>query len=69
MWEDLAQFLPAWVRPFLPPLCPGTKVLMVRENAEKGKSKLLPGEASEKTTPPQPAAISKIYPEIEWPPE
>ena len=42
---------------------------MVRENAEKGKSKLLPGEASEKSTQLQPAAISKIYPEIEWPPE
>ena len=29
VWEDLARFPPAWVRPFLPPLCPGTKVLMV----------------------------------------
>ena len=43
--------------------------MIVRENAEKGKSKLLPGEASKKSTPLQPAAITKIYPEIEWPPE
>ena len=42
---------------------------MVRENAEKEKSKLLPGEASKNSTPPQPAAFSKIYLEIEWPPE
>ena len=42
---------------------------MVRENAEKEKSKLLPREASKNSTPPQPAAFSKIYLEIEWPPE
>ena len=42
---------------------------MVRENAEKEKSKLLPREASKNSTPPQPAVFSKIYPEIEWPPE
>ena len=69
VWEVLVRFPPAWVRPFLPPLCPGTKVLMVRENAEKEKSKLLPREASKNSTPPQPAVFSKIYPEIEWPPE
>ena len=69
VWEDLARFPPAWVRPFLPPLRPGTKVLTVRENAEKEKLKPFPEGASEKSTPSQPAAVSKIYPEIEEPPE
>ena len=29
VWEDLVRFPPAWVRPFLPLLHPGTKVLTV----------------------------------------
>jgi hypothetical protein len=29
VWEDLAQYLPLWVRPFLPPLCPDTRILAV----------------------------------------
>jgi hypothetical protein len=43
--------------------------LTVQENAEKEKLKPLTEEVSEKSTPPQPAAVSKIYPEIEEPPE
>ena len=27
VWEDLARYPPPWVRPFLPPLRPGTKIL------------------------------------------
>ena len=29
VWEDLARYPPAWVCPFLPPLCLGTKILAV----------------------------------------
>lgn len=36
VWEDLAGYLPPWVRPFLPPLCLGTRILAVRESAVNG---------------------------------
>ena len=44
VWEDLVWYPPAWVCPLLPPtpLCPGTKILAVRESAEKEKLKLQP---------------------------
>jgi hypothetical protein len=29
VWEDLACYPPPWVHPFLPPLCPGTKILAI----------------------------------------
>ena len=67
VWEDLACYPPPWVHPFLPPLCPGTKILAICENAEKEKPKPPLGGDDEHSTPVM--KLLKIYPEIEEPPE
>ena len=67
VWEDLARYPPPWVRPFLPPLRPGTKILAIRENGEKEKPKPPLGRDDDRSTPV--TKPPKIYPEIEEPPE
>lgn len=66
VWEDLARSPPLWVRPFIPPLRPGTKVLTIREDEVKEKTTPKSDEDSKRS--PQPARPPKIYPEIEEPP-
>ena len=51
VWEDLARYPPPWVRPFLPPLRPGTKILAIRENGEKEKPKPPLGRDDDRSTP------------------
>lgn len=62
VWRNLVQDPPSWIKPWIPPRKPGSRVLALCET--KVKPKVPPG-----TEPsPQPTA-PKIYSEIEGPPE
>nr|XP_034342656.1 protein transport protein sec31-like [Arvicanthis niloticus] len=65
VWEDLTRYPPPWAKPWITRRPPNSKVLTIREEAEK-KNKSKPSK-EEASTLPKP--IPKIYPEIEEPPE
>ena len=65
VWEDLVRFSPQWVRPFLPPHRPGSRILAVQESAVNETQKPQPKEDGECSTPSAPTP--KIYPELEEP--
>jgi hypothetical protein len=60
VWEDLMRFPPQWVRSFLPPRSPGSRILGVRESAVNMTHTPQPKEDGEHCTPQAPTP--KIYP-------
>ncbi|XP_076784283.1 uncharacterized protein LOC143441096 [Arvicanthis niloticus] len=67
VWENLARYPPPWVELFLPPRQPSSRVLAVREGSTEGRPKPRQNEEGEPST--LPVSVSKIYPDIEEPPE